>query len=79
MQLLDLVKPIDKMTDEELLARLRVVRSNRTSVRPAAKAHAKRAERKGLQARVGKVENLIAGLSPAQLQQLLLELGASNG
>jgi hypothetical protein len=78
MQLADLVKPLDQCTDEELLERLRTIRNNRTSVRPAAKAHAKRAERKGLQTRVSKVENLIAGLSPEAIQQLLLELGESN-
>lgn len=78
MQLENLVKPIDQLSDEELLERLRTIRSNRTSVRPAAKAHAKRAGRKGLQTRVSKVENLIAGLSPEQMQQLLLELGSDN-
>lgn len=75
MQLKDLVKPIDQMSDDELLERLRQIRHNRNTVRPAAKSHAKRAARKGQQGRISKVENILAGLSDEQRQQLLLELG----
>ena len=75
MQLNDLVKPMEDMTDEELLERLRTIRHNRNTVRPAAKSHAKRAAKKGQQARVSKVENILASLSDEQRQQLLLELG----
>lgn len=74
MQLADLVKPIDQQTDEELLERLREIRNNRNTVRPAAKAHAKRAAKKGQQGRVKKVEDLLEGLTPEQIAELLSEL-----
>lgn len=79
MRLEDLVKPIDKQTDEELLARLRQIRHNRDMVRPAAKRHAKKAATKGAQGRVTKVETLLGMLDPAQLEQLMLSLGETNG
>lgn len=75
MQLEHLVKPLDQMSDDELMELLRQKRHNRTVARPAGKARAKRAERKGQQGRVSKVENLLAGLSEEQKRQLLLELG----
>ncbi len=77
MQLNDLVKPIEQMTDEELLERLRVIRNNRNTVRPAAKAHAKRAAKKGAQTRMSKVEKMLAGMSEADRQAILAELGAN--
>ncbi len=75
MQLNDLVKPMDQCSDEELLERLRTIRHNRNTVRPAAKTHARKAAKKGMQGRVGKVDKLIAGLTPEQRAQLILELG----
>lgn len=81
MQLKDLTKPIDQMTDEELMERLRVMRHNRTTVRPAAKAHAKRAAKKGAQTRINKVDKLLEGLSREQVLALLGEMdnGSANG
>ncbi len=78
MQLQNLVKPIEDCSDEELLERLRVIRNTRTVIRPAAKARVKRIEQKSLQTKVSKVENLIFGLSPEQLQQLLVKLENTN-
>lgn len=78
MQLSDLVKPIDQCTDEELMERLRTIRHNRNTVRPAGQARVKRAAKKGTQARVRKVESLIDGLTEAQKQQLILELTGGN-
>lgn len=75
MQLLDLVKPIEQCTDEELLERLRTIRHNRNTVRPAAKAHAKRAAKKGAQTRMSAVEKLLAGMSEEERQALIAELG----
>jgi hypothetical protein len=75
MQITDLVKPMDQCTDEELLARLRTIRANRTTIRPAGKARAKRAEKKGSQGRVNKLEALLNGLSEADKLALLAELG----
>ena len=57
------------------MERLREIRNNRNTVRPAAKSHAKRAAEKGQQGRIKKVENLLEGLTPEQIEQLLTELG----
>jgi hypothetical protein len=78
MQLHDLVKPMEEMTDEELMERLRVVRNNRTTVRPAAQARAKKAAKVGGQARINKVESLLKGMSREELLKLLQE-GESDG
>ena len=75
MQLTDLVKPIEQCSDEELLERLRVVRNNRNTVRPAAKAHAKREAKKGQQGRMSAVEKLLDGMSPEQRAALIAQLG----
>ena len=75
MQLTDLVKPLDQLTDEELRERLQMIRNNRTVVRPAAVARQKRSENKGRQTKVTKAKSLLDGLSPEQLKQILLELG----
>lgn len=75
MQLNDLVKPIDQCSDEELLARLQVIRNNRNTVRPAGQARAKRATKKGAVTRINKVESLVAGMTEEQKQQLILQLG----
>lgn len=75
MQLTDLVKPIESMTDDELLERLRAIRNNRITVRPAAKAHAKRAAKKGQQGRMSAVEKLLAGMSPEDRAAIMAELG----
>jgi hypothetical protein len=71
MQLKDLVKPISEMTDEELTDRLRLVRKSRTTIRPAAKAHAKRNAKKGATTRINKVEALLECLSRDELIKLL--------
>lgn len=75
MQLGNLFKPIEEMTDEELRARIQEIRHNRTVERPAAKAHAKRAESKGRVTKINKAQSLLAGLSPEQIKQLLLDMG----
>lgn len=76
-QLSDLITPISELSDEELLERLRTIRHNRTTARPAAAARAKRAAKKGTQARVNKVESLLDGLNPEQLLELMAQLGES--
>lgn len=71
MQLKDLVKPINEMTDEELMERLRSIRHNRATIRPAAQAHAKRAAKKGAQTRISTVDKLLQGLSREEIIKLL--------
>lgn len=79
MQLKDLFKPIEELSDEELKDRLREIRHNRTVERPAAKAHAKRTENKGRVTKVNKAQSLLSGLSAEDIKQLLLEMeGNSN-
>lgn len=75
MQLKDLVKPIDQMSDDELMEKLRTMRHNRTTARPAAKAHAKREAKKGAQTRINKVEDLLKGMTREDLIKLLGETG----
>lgn len=77
MQLQDLVKPIEESTDAELLERLAIIRNNRTTVRPAGAARAKRAAGKGKQARVNKVDALLAMLSPEELEKFMADMGES--
>lgn len=75
MQLKDLVTPLDQLSDEDLLERLRTSRHNRTTARPALQYHVKRAAKKGSQTRVSKVESILEGLTDAQKLELLRELG----
>lgn len=74
MQLTDLVQPIDKMSDDELLERLRQVRHSREVVRPAAKARVARVEKKVSRTRVKKSEDLLSGLSEAERNELIRQL-----
>lgn len=74
MQLGDLVKPLDKMSDDELLERLRQVRHNRTVARPAAKAHVERAEKKVTRAKSKKATDLLSSLTPEERQKLIEQL-----
>lgn len=75
MQLHDLVKPINDMSDEELGQRLRELRHKRDVVRPAAKKHVERAAKKGTQARVTKVADLFGNMSEAEKAELIKALG----
>lgn len=79
MQLKDLVKPISDMSDEELMERLRTIRHNRNTIRPAAKSHAKRAAKKGAVTRIKKVDKLLEGLSREQILALLGESENGSG
>ena len=74
MQLKDITKTLDQMTDEELLERLRVTRQNRTVVRPAYRDHVERAERKVSSARVKKTSSLLDNLTDAERAELIRQL-----
>lgn len=74
MQLQDLVKPLEQLTDDELRQKLQEIRHKRNHIKPAAKAHAKKAVKKGSQGRVSKVEDMFAGMSEADKQALLVQL-----
>ncbi len=75
MQLSDLVQPIDQMTDEELRARLRVIRHNRTVIRPAAQKHKDAPAKKAAKKQVSAVDKLLKGMDKDQLAKLLKDLG----
>lgn len=75
MQLQDLFKPLDELTEEELRKKLQEIRHNRTVERPAAKARAKRESNKGRSAKISKAESLLAGLTPEQIKELMDKLG----
>jgi len=74
MNLDDLIEPIDGLTEDELIQRLRNIRRRREVVKPATVNRNKRVAQKGGQARVSKVEALLADLTPEELEKLLSEL-----
>lgn len=78
MQLQNLFKPLAELTDDELKVRLQEIRHNREVVRPAKKAHEKRASNKGRVSKINKASGLLAGLSAEQLKQLLMEFGEDH-
>lgn len=74
MQLGDLVKKIEDMTDVELIEHLRAVKQRRSVDRPAHRAHVERAEKKTVRAATKKVTNLFEGLSEADRTALIAQL-----
>ena len=78
MQIHDLVTPIDKLTDEELLERLRAVRHNREVVRPAARKRAEAPEKKASKARLSATTKLLSGLSDAERAALMEQLSKDH-
>lgn len=80
MQLHDLVKPLEELSDEELMEKIRRVRTNRTVERPAGKARAKRTAKKATTSKVKKVSNKlnIGAFSDEQRAQLIALLKAEG-
>ena len=74
MQLGDLVKPISQMSPDELMARLQEIRTNRTIVRPAAKARADREEKKTQRGRGKKIATSLGSMTEEERQQLIAQL-----
>lgn len=81
MKLADLQKPMEDMSDEELLERLREIRHNRFVERPAAKKHeeqeAEKAARPARTRAKSAVEKLVANLTPEQREALMKQLQGS--
>lgn len=75
MQLSDLVKPIEDMSDEELKKRLFDIRHRRETERPVAKAKAKKAATKKSNKKVSEAEKMLADLTPDEIMELMKELG----
>lgn len=74
MQLLDIVKPIEQMTDEELAEKLRRVRHNRDFVKPSSRAIVKRAAKKASNKKVSSADKLIDSLTPEEKRALIMQL-----
>ncbi len=78
MQLRNLVKPIDQMSDDELREHVRGIRHRRETVRPAAKRIVEKAVKKVTQARVKKTAGLLDGMSEEDKAKLIALLGGSE-
>lgn len=78
VKLKDLQKPIEEMSDQELLERLRSIRHNRFTEKPAVKKReadaAEKEERKTTKKRTSQLDKLLAGMTPEQMQELLNKL-----
>lgn len=75
MQLKDLVKRVEDMTDEELREHVRALRHSRTVTRAAHKKHKEKPAKQAHKVKENKLDKLIADMSPDQVKQLLLQLG----
>lgn len=75
MRTIDLMKPIDLLTDDELLERLREVRRRREIERPVARRKAATAEKKTSRQRVSKTEDLLTALTKEERDALIQQLG----
>ena len=71
MQLGDLVKPIEEMTDEELRERLQGIRHRQTVERPASKARTVKKEKKETRKKLNPIQKLLGELTPEQIEELL--------
>ena len=75
MQLQDLVKSVEAMTDDELRERIKQIRHTRETVRPAAKKHVEKAAKKGNVGRINKAADLFAGMSEEEKAEIIKALG----
>ena len=71
MQIHDLVKPIELMSDEELLSHVRGIRHRREVIRPARVARVERAEKKVTRAKTKKLDATLDNLSEADRLRLI--------
>jgi hypothetical protein len=74
MQLKDVVKTVDEMTDEELMERLQQIRHNREVVRPSAAKIAARPAKLESRAKVSALDKSVGKLSPAEKAELIRQL-----
>lgn len=74
MQLKNLIQPLDKMSDEELQERIREIRHNRTTIRPAAKARESKTAKKGNVTRISKAESILATMTLEERKMMIEQL-----
>lgn len=79
MQLKDLIKTLDDLSEEELIERLREIRHRRSVERPASKAIVERHEKKQSRGRMSALDKLINSLSEEDRARLLADLEGSTG
>lgn len=75
MQMKDLVKPIDQMSDAELLEHVRAMRHRRETIRPARAKIIERAEKKVTAKKVNKTMAAVENLSEEERLKLIALLG----
>jgi len=75
MQMRDLVKPIDQMSDDELREHIRAIRHRREVIRPARAKIVERAVKKESKVRTSKVDKLVSVLSEEERLKLIAALG----
>lgn len=71
MQMADLVKTIDNMSDEELFERIREMRHRRETLRPARADRVARVEKKISRTKVNKTADLLGDLSEEERLKLI--------
>lgn len=74
MRLENIVKPIEQMSDPELIEHLRTVRHNREVVRPARAKIVEKAVKKTTRAKINKMDTLLDKLTPAEREALVKQL-----
>ena len=74
MQLEDIVKPLDKMSDDELLEHLRSVRHRRDTVRTASATRAGNAKGKAASKKLTGLANILNGMSDEDRNLLIQQL-----
>jgi len=69
----NIIKPLEKMSDQELKEYLYKIRHRKNVIRPAAKAIQKVAKKKSNQ-KINKATQLLLNLNPIDLESLLKEI-----
>lgn len=78
MHLSDLVKPLEQLSDDELLTRLQAVRHNRENVRPVARRKAEKVEAKAARSRVSSITKTLSNLSDEERSALIAQLEGTS-
>lgn len=74
MQLRDLVKPISELSDEELIEKLRQVKTSREVIRSAVRKRTERSEKKASRTRMTATTKLLEGLTDEERAELIRKL-----
>jgi len=72
------VKPISELSDEELIEKLRQVKTNREIIRSAVRKRTERSEKKASRTRLTATTKLFEGLTDEERQELIKKLEDSQ-